>query len=775
MSNSNDAIAGPGDARLPVINTSLAGQEMAVSSAGALSTELRADEHADDFNVDLLGLWHILLKRRWTIAATVALVFTLALIISLLITPIYRATSSVQIDREIMNVTTNDAGPVTDLWMDPDYINTQYQILQSRELASRVLTDLGYQSEKRFSQLFKPSAAQQIFSWVGLGKAKQPERSTSAEPKDLNADKVKAIGRVAQFQQGTTIEPVRNTRLVKIHYNSSNPSFAISAVNGLADAFLNRNLEIRFETSNYAKTYLEDQLKQLKIKLEDSEAQLVMFAQKEQIVSTGLDAGTLPEQTLGALNASLGKAKEERIRAESRWRQAQASGNGLVSMDQLTGAGLSQSIGEERAKKYAEYQQKLSLYKPEYPLMQQLKAQIDAMDRQIATEVSNIKATIRAEYESAKQNESEIVSQINSLKGEALDLQGRSIQYNVFKRDVDTNRQLYDATLQRYKEIGVAAGIGLNNILVVDKAVNASKFRPNTPLNLAISLFLGFLLGALLALLLEYMDDTMKNPEDVEKRLKLPVLGVIPKLTEKLSIDSALADVRSPFSEAYRSVRTSLQFSTNHGVPRTMLVTSPSPSEGKSTAALSLARNFTQIGKSVLLVDSDMRKPSLHKKMVLDNSIGLSNYLSGAMSLSDVIRVTDLSGVSVLTTGPLPPNPAELLHDENMKKLLDFGLQNYDLVIIDGPPVMGLADAPIIASQVQGVLLIIEAGVTRKGLAINAVKRLQAARARIVGALINKYEAKHAPYGKGYGNEYGGYGSYSYYGYGSEDTKKLSK
>jgi len=711
-----------------------------------------------------MGLWHILLKRRWTIAATVGIVFVFALVASLMITPVYRATTSVQIDRELMNITKNDSNPMEGFINDPNYLNTQYQLLQSRELASRVLSDIGFQNKKRFEQVFQPSTSSQIKSWFGTEDKSAADNSTAGNEK-TRVEKEKALGRVDLFKKGYTVEPVRNTRLVKIHYDSTDPTFAILSANSLAEAFQSRNLETRFETSSYAKNYLEDQLKELKLKLEDSEAQLVRFAAREQIVGSGdEDAGTLPEQNLGALNAALAKANEERIRAQSKWVQAQSS-VGMVTFGETGSNSIVRTLMESRSELMADYQNKLSQFKPAYPAMLQLKAQIDETDKQIALEVANIKSAIRAEYEAAQQNETMIAAQIGSLKGEALDLKSRSIQYNIFKREVDTNRQLYEATLQRYKEIGVAAGVGLNNILIVDKAVSANKHRPNIPLNLAVSLLLGLVLGLLLVLLLEYMDDTLKNPEDVEKRLNLPVLGVIPKLKANETLEEVTADVRSAFAEAYRSVRTALQFATATGTPRSLLITSASPSEGKSTAAVTIGRNFSQIGKRVLLIDSDMRKPSMHKKLGIDNSIGLSNFLAGLVGINDVVRETEHPGLHVITTGPLPPNPAELLHDDNMLRLLAHGLKHYDQIIIDGPPVMGLADAPIISSNVEGVLLIVEAGATRKLAASTAVKRLHAARARLVGVLINKFEAKHAAYGYGYGG-------YGYYSYGGSDTPK---
>jgi capsular exopolysaccharide synthesis family protein len=747
---------------LPVRQDS-AGGALAAYAPGVLSTQV-LNEDSDEFNIDLMGLWHILLKRRWTIAATVGIVFVFALVASLMITPVYRATTSVQIDRELMNITKNDSNPMEGFINDPNYLNTQYQLLQSRELASRVLSDIGFQNKKRFEQVFQPSTSSQIKSWFGTEDKSAADNSTAGNEK-TRVEKEIALGRVDLFKKGYTVEPVRNTRLVKIHYDSTDPTFAILSANSLAEAFQSRNLETRFETSSYAKNYLEDQLKELKLKLEDSEAQLVRFAAREQIVGSGdEDAGTLPEQNLGALNAALAKANEERIRAQSKWVQAQSS-VGMVTFGETGSNSIVRTLMESRSELMADYQNKLSQFKPAYPAMLQLKAQIDETDKQIALEVANIKSAIRAEYEAAQQNETMIAAQIGSLKGEALDLKSRSIQYNIFKREVDTNRQLYEATLQRYKEIGVAAGVGLNNILIVDKAVSANKHRPNIPLNLAVSLLLGLVLGLLLVLLLEYMDDTLKNPEDVEKRLNLPVLGVIPKLKANETLEEVTADVRSAFAEAYRSVRTALQFATATGTPRSLLITSASPSEGKSTAAVTIGRNFSQIGKRVLLIDSDMRKPSMHKKLGIDNSIGLSNFLAGLVGINDVVRETEHPGLHVITTGPLPPNPAELLHDDNMLRLLAHGLKHYDQIIIDGPPVMGLADAPIISSNVEGVLLIVEAGATRKLAASTAVKRLHAARARLVGVLINKFEAKHAAYGYGYGG-------YGYYSYGGSDTPK---
>src|SRR5690606_39135436 len=441
----------------------------------------------------------------------------------------------------------------------------------------------------------------------------------------------------------------------------------------------------------------EEQLALMKGRLEESERALVEFATRENIVSAGEGGQSLVSQNLGALNASLAAAQNERIRTEAAWRQVAGGGS-------LPSAAIANSIlntlHQQRATPEGQYQQQLSVYKPEYPSMVQLREQIEELERQIGREEANVRASIRAEYEAARAREDMLVQQLAELRTDTLDVDKRSIDYNILRREVDTNRQLYDGLLQRYKEIGVAGGVGSNNISIVDRGiVPTSRFKPNLMLNLAIGLMLGLMLGVLLAFVLEFLDDTIKAPEDIEQHLRLAVLGVIPHL-RKQTVQSALADPRSAFSESYRSVRTALQFSTDGGVPRTLLVTSPGAAEGKSTTALTLARNFAQLGKSVLLVEADLRNPSLHRALGMRAETGLSSLLAGAASIRQVVHGTDDERLDVMLAGPLPPNPAELLSGSRMLSMLSVAAQKYDQVIIDGPPVLGIADAPILSNLV---------------------------------------------------------------------------
>ena len=706
-------------------------QAMIAARQQALSLDVRSNDSADSDEIDLLSYWRILVKRRWTVLGAAGIVLVTALVGTLLMTPIYRATTSLQIDRDTIQVVEVEGLSQVEGAGDRDFYQTQYELLQSRALAERVASQLGLAEGEALERLNPPSpwqALRNLFSGSDDGEA-----LTEAEANQRSAAAARYI------MGGLTVEPVRNSRLVRVHFDSPDPDFSERASNAIAEAFIASNLERRFDSSSYAKTYLEDRLEELKLKLEDSERQLVEFAQQEQIVSSGEGSANLSEQNLGSLNTSVAEASRDRIRAEARWRQAQAS-KGTVLLGEIGENSIIKSLQERLTELQAEYQDKLRLYKPGYPLMVQLKGQIEEVERQIAGEVANIKSAIQAEYLAAVEQERLLSEQMTDLKAEVLDLQSRSIQYNIFKREVDTNRELYDGLLQRYKEIGVAGGVSSNNIAVVDRAQRGYKFKPSLSRNLALGLLAGLMLGVLLALAFEYLDDTLKSPEDVEKQLGMSVLGVIPLLKAPMTPIRALEDPRSAFAEAYRSVRTALQFSTDSGVPRCLLVTSATPAEGKSTTALTLAKNFAQLGKRVLIIDADLRNPSLHRTLGKNNELGLSNYLAGASKATEVIQATETPGLMYMPTGPLPPNPAELLMGPKMVSLVSIASEKFDQVIIDGPPVMGK----------------------------NALKRLYAARAHVIGALLTKFSAKHAGYGYGYGG-------YNYYSYGAQaDTKKLA-
>lgn len=719
---------------------------------GALSVEMPAEERSDDRDkIDLLAYWRLLVKRRWLILGVLGTVAALSLLFTLMATPTYRATVVMQIENEEQTIM--QVGGVSGRGADPQFLQTQYELLKSRSLAERVADDLNLDS----------TALRQLSPLSWLDRVKGLLRPAPAAPTAADADSEATLAAAAGLvQRGLSIEPVRNSRLVAINYDSPVPTFSARAANALAEGFIAAGLERRFGASSYAKTYLEDQLKTTKARLEASERQLVSFAQKENLVSS-VEGQSLAGQNLADLNSVLATAQDQRIRAQARWSQAQSASGAALPADMLSNS-IIRVLQQQRAQLQGTYQQKLQVFEVNYPEMQQLKGQLDDLDKQIASELRNIRASVKAEYDAAAAQERLLRGQLNALRTQALDVDGRSIDYNIIKREVDTNRQLYDGLLQRYKEVGVAADVRSNNISIVDRAqVPRQRFKPSLTLNLAIGLLLGLILGVLVAFVLEFLDDTLKTPEDIEQRLKLAVLGIVPRL-HKQTPEQAAMDPRSAFSESYRSVRTALQFSTDRGVPKVLLVTSAGPAEGKTTTALTLARNFAQMGKRVLLIEADLRYPSLYKVLGLRTGVGLSNLLAGEQKMAEAILDTEEARLKVILAGPLPPNPAELLSGSRLISLLTIAAGNYDQVIIDGPPVMSIADAQILANAADGTMLVVHSGKTRITAAQLAIKRLQAARAHIVGSLLTQYDSKLA--GHGYDYE-------SYYAYGG--TPQLTK
>ena len=562
------------------------------------------------------------------------------------------------------------------------------------------------------------------------------------------------------------VEPVRSSSIVALSYENSNAQLAQRIVNSIADTYIAINLERRYDASTYARNFLQDRLQQLKQKLEESEKDLVAYGEQANIdVVNSADKQTLVQSALSSASADLAKASTDRLRAELLWQQAQNT-DGL-NLPQILQDAAIQKLRSTRADLVGQYQDKLAAFKPAYPEMKQLQSQIDEVDRQIDAEVGLVKNSIKAAYDNAVATEKSLSDRVNELKSQVADFETRSIQYNILEREVDTNRQLYDGLLQRYKEIGVAGGVGINNISIVDRAeVPDVPYKPRLTVNLAIAFMFGLLAGVAGILVREHLGDTFESPEDVEASLGVPLLGIIPLVRDPAERLNSLQDPHSELAESYRSLCTSLQFSTASGMPKVLHVASPRASEGKSTAAAAIARNLAKLGNRVLLIDADLRRPSQHKHFKIANDVGISNCLTGVAFPPDVFKKTDVPGLTLMACGPLPPNPVELLSSHHMLSLLTVASEEYDAVIVDGPPVAGLADAPLLASMAAGTLLVVDASSTRRRIAISALQRLRFARGQVIGAVVNKVDLAQRAYGYSYGYEYSDY-------YGPSPSEKL--
>jgi succinoglycan biosynthesis transport protein ExoP len=702
-----------------------------------------AAEPTEWSGADLLETWRIIVKHKALIAGIAIAVLTLGTTWALTRTPLYSATVRLQIDRNAAQIVEGGNVAPFEGGQDHEFLRTQHELLQSRAVAERVVSALGLAGELGLGR--PRSTVAVLTGWIWG----QSSSGNGASPADRAREAVAAV------LENRTVRPVSGSRLIDVTYTDTDPHRAERIANALADAFIAANMDKRMQVNAHARVFLEDQIKQLKLRLEDSEKALLEFAQREQIVSLD-EKASIAESNLASANAVLSGLVAERIKNEQLWRQAEAAD--AINLPQLLSNTVVDGLRSQRNALVAEYQEKLETFKPGFPAMVQISNKIREIDRQLATEVRTIREALRAAHEASVRQEAAMREQIEHLRAEVLDFQKRSIRHNILKREVDTNRSLYNGLLQRYKEVDIAGGAGANNVFVVDRAEQPLQpSSPRLPRTILISLAIGLGAGLLAALLRERLDDTIGSVEEMESLTGLVTLGVIPRVETARSIQAELAEPQSSLAEAYRALCTALQFSSDNGVPKTLSITSAGASEGKSVTALAIARQLASAGRRVLLVDADLRSPSLHAMLGLGNQMGLSNYLAGAVSPPEVFQTTDLVGLTFMAAGPAPPSAADLLGSPRLLSLMSQGLEVFDQIVIDGPPVMDLADAQILAHVAAGTVFVVGAGEARTGLVRSALKRLRLAHAVLIGALVTKLDWRAAGYGygHGYGERYG--------------------
>ena len=690
----------------------------------------------------LLEIWTVMRNRKWLIGAILLGSLILGLLATLFATPYYTAKTRIEINRLQSNVTNVEGAQPRELQHDPEFFQTQYSLLQARSLAERVALKANLAADNKFFDAFGIDPEGRS---LADGKATGSLTATERNRRLKLATNI-LLGNVA-------INPIRGSKLIDVQFSSPDATLSAKVANIWAEEFVQSGLDRRFSATADGRQYLQERLDELRTKLEESEQKLVAYATEKQIVtlssSTDSNGKTNPERTLAAsdletLNNALAQAKADRIRAQSESNFSGGLGKEVAN---------SPSVGylqQRRAEVAAEYAKLLVTYEPQYPAAQALKVQMNELDRSIAAEKSRIQSGFQsgaqAGYRQALEREQKLTAQVEALKDTLLSQKRDSIQYSIYQRDVDTNRQLYDGLLQRFKEVGVA-GIGSNNVSIIDRAlVPNSPSSPNLFFNLALALLGGLLAAGGVTFLIEQLDQTLKDPSDVRKMLNLPMLGSIP-LQGKGDILELLDDKKSLVSEAYMSIQTNLSFSTDHGVPKSFLMTSSRPSEGKSTSAYALAKMLARTGKNVILVDADLRNPSMHHLTGILVDRGLSNILAGDDNVGSFLQKTELKNLTVLPVGPRPPNPSELLNGDRLANLITQLLQQFDHVVIDGPPVLGLADVPLISRAVEGIIFAVEAGGSKLKDIQGAIQRIQSANARIFGVIVTKLDTERLSYG----------------------------
>lgn len=681
------------------------------------------------------------------VAAATVLV---GLVITLLMVPKYTAATTIEISRESAQITDFQGTERDASIADQEFYQTQYGLLQARSLAVLVANDLKLADNPEFFELYGEDRSEPAFSL-----------EDGRYPGSLREERLRVAVEILLDNVG--VAPQRLSRLVDISFTSPDPAFSQRVANSWATNFIRATLRRKIDSTSYGREALKGELDELKRRLDESQSELVRYAADQQIINlpTGSrEEGVSPTaersivaDSLASLNSSLSAAVAQRIQAESRLNSATQPGS---AREALVNPAIN-NLRQRRAELSAEYERLLVQFEPEYPAAKSLKAQIDELDAAIEAEERRIANSLRLEFEQARAQENSLQARVNELKGQFLDVRRRSIEYNILQQEVETNQILYDGLLQRFKEIGIAGSVGVNNIAIVDLADLPQKpSTPNIPLNILISLLGGLVLGTALALALEQVDQTISSPEELKRVLSAPTLGTIPQVVS-MSPAEALMDRKSDLVDAYLAVQTNLSFSTSSGTPKSFAVTSTRAAEGKSTTALALSANLGRSKKNVLLVDADMRSPSVHHLVGMDHKFGLSNLLAGSDDIDAALAHAERYGISVMTAGPIPPNAAELLTGNRFELLVKQLLQRFDHVVVDAPPVLGLADAALIANSVGGVIYSIESHVTRKNQLKAAVARLESAHVHVLGTVLTKFDAGKAGYGYAYdyGYRYG--------------------
>jgi succinoglycan biosynthesis transport protein ExoP len=711
--------------------------------------------HQHDEERHLMDYVRVVYKRRWVAIPVLLAVFTIGVINSYRTTPLYRASTQLLIEKDSPKV--GDLSTIfqqQDGWYNDDFYQTQYKILQSRTLARRTAATMKLDQHPAVREGVREvrtpwtvggavrGAWGLATSLVGGGSngPGEPARAAQKDPDPYMQYAGMVLGSLG-------ITPVRNSRLVDISMTATNPQLAADLANAHARAYIEQNLEYRFSASKDATDWLEAQLAEQRKKVEASESDLQRYKEQHDAVAVE-DRQNIVVQRLSDLNGAATKAKTTRIEKEALYNQLRSiqNNNALDSFPAVLANEYIQRLKGDLGDLQRQQAQLADKYGDRHPEMVKVRSAIQSAEAKLQIEIDKIVLSVKSEFDTAAAQERTLVGALEGGKSEALSLNRKGIEFSVLKRETESNRQVYEALLQRTKETGISGELKASNIRVVDSAeVPGGPFLPRRERDLTMAALSGAVLALGLVFLFEYLDNRIKSPQELRAQLNVPFLGMVPSVD--VSSGTLLHDGVPPnFAEAIRGVRTNVLFSSADEGVRVVVVTSAGPGEGKSLFSSNLSVSLAQAGQRVLHVDADMRRPRVHAIFDMAQEPGLSNLLVGDCKPSEAIRKTSVLNLCVLPAGMIPPNPAELLGSKRCEEFFATLAQNFDWVILDSPPVLAVADASILANTATGVVFVVGADQTSRQAARAALEQLQAVQAHVIGAVLNRVDLEKNPY-----------------------------
>ncbi|MCJ2181908.1 polysaccharide biosynthesis tyrosine autokinase [Novosphingobium sp. 1949] len=709
----------------------------------------------DDFEIDISSIIRKVVgsvrQNLILIACIVFAVLALGTLVTMLMTPKYEAMSRILIeDQADQIIEGGDLQEAVTANGTDRFLQTQLGIIESRALAGLVVDGAKLDSDTAFFENFGSEMPTEA---GGHGESLAALRREKA---------------VDVLLSGLAVSIPLDSRIATITITSHDPQLSAKLANDYADKFVQYNLNQKYDSSSYARRFLADQLDEAREKLTQSERELNGYARAAGLIRIGDDSDNSSQNTvlsvtnsqLMQINDAAAKATADRIAAEDRWKAI--ANKQPLEISEVNSNGAVTALVASRAHAQSELAEELSNHLEGYATVKAKRAEVAEYDKRIQAIANSVKNAALTDYQAALKRENSLNGEVASLRDAALREQDRGVQYSVLKRVSDTNRALYESLLSRYNQLNASAGASANNITVVDRAVMPTKpTSPNLLLNLALAFVLSLMLAAAVVTLKELLDDAIHSPDDVEKKLGLPLLGLVP-LQKQDEVEQGLKDRRSNVSEAYRSLVTNLSYSSATGLPKVVVVTSSREGEGKSTTARAIAADIASLGKRTLLVDADLRRPTLHRAMGDTSGSGLTEFLVGEKSFEEIVRqAPDGDLFSYVTALPMPPDPSLILAGHGTRQFIEHARGQFDVVILDCPPLLGLSDVPLIAQHADGVLFVIDASSFHRGAVKSALRRLAMVDAKLLGVVLNRFAPRS-------GTDDYAYYAYNYYSYGNE-------